>query len=350
MPTWGGILQELNSHKSNPHKFDHVRRKYLVDLSAYTNRAVILYATKFIQPGAVPPEFLSINDEDLQGLMEVFHGVNCPDLDLIIHSPGGSIDAAEGLVMYLRSKFTNIRVIVPNLAMSAATMIACASDKIVMGKHSFLGPVDPQFVLNTEQGRRSVSAEEISEQFEQALKDCKDPAKLGAWIPILKSYGPDMLSKCQHACTLSKNLVQGWLANYMFKGVPNGKRKAGQIASWLAKHKNSKSHGRHLSRDELKAKGLVIENLEDDQQLQELVLSVFHATTHTFMGTQAVKIIENHLGRAFVKSQLSQVQVQQQQIAIPPQQLQQLLKSVKVKQTTPQAPPSSSPPALPAPA
>jgi ClpP class serine protease len=29
------------------------------------------------------------------------------------------------------------------MAMSAATMIACAADVIVMGKHSFLGPIDP---------------------------------------------------------------------------------------------------------------------------------------------------------------------------------------------------------------
>ena len=44
-----------------------------------------------------------------------------------------------------------------------------------------------------------------------------------------------------------------------------------------------------------------MENLEDDDKLQDLVLSVFHATTHTFDGTGAVKIIENQLGKAFIK-------------------------------------------------
>jgi len=48
---------------------------------------------------------------------------------------------------------------------------------------------------------------------------------------------------------------------------------------------------------------LNIENLENDQELQDLVLSVFHATTHTFNGTTAVKIIENHNGKAFIKAQ-----------------------------------------------
>jgi hypothetical protein len=51
----------------------------------------------------------------------------------------------------------------------------------------------------------------------------------------------------------------------------------------------------------LEAHQLNIAHLEDDQVVQDLILSVFHATTHTFSGTPAVKIIENHLGKAFIK-------------------------------------------------
>ena len=71
----------------------------------------------------------------------------------------------------------------------------------------------------------------------------------------------------------------------------------------VADHQEFKSHGRHINRDKAKEMGLVIEDLEDDQEFQDLVLSVFHATTHTFNGTNAVKIIENHMGTAFVKQQ-----------------------------------------------
>ena len=54
----------------------------------------------------------------------------------------------------------------------------------------------------------------------------------------------------------------------------------------------------------------MVRDLEKDQTLQDLVLSVHHATMHTFAGTGAVKIVENHLGRAFVKvAQVIQVQV-----------------------------------------
>ena len=46
---------------------------------------------------------------------------------------------------------------------------------------------------------------------------------------------------------------------------------------------------------------LPVVRLEDDEVLQDLVLSVFHATTHTFSGTGAAKVVENHTGRAFIK-------------------------------------------------
>jgi ClpP class serine protease len=56
--------------------------------------------------------------------MGVFYELKGKDLDLIVHSPGGSPEATEAIVTYLRSKFNDIRVIVPQAAMSAATMLA----------------------------------------------------------------------------------------------------------------------------------------------------------------------------------------------------------------------------------
>lgn len=47
--------------------------------------------------------------------------------------------------------------------------------------------------------------------------------------------------------------------------------------------------------------GLVVECLEDDQTLQELVLSVHHAMMHTIEGTLASKVVENHKGAAYIQ-------------------------------------------------
>ena len=89
---------------------------------------------------------LIINDEDKAGFMQAAHNVDkSVGLDLIRHTPGGSVTAAESIVDYLLKVFKDdLRVIVPQLAMSAGTMIACAANEIVMGKQSNLGPIDPQ--------------------------------------------------------------------------------------------------------------------------------------------------------------------------------------------------------------
>ena len=250
----------------------------------------------------MPSEEVIISDEDIHALMEVSNKLQGSDLDLILHSPGGYPESAEALVSYLRSRFSHIRIIVPQLAMSAASMIACSADEIVLGKHSFLGPTDPQIPLATGTGLTLVPAQAVLDQFEKAKEECVDPAKLSAWLPMLGQYGPSLLVRCETALDLSRKLVKTWLANYMFREDLDSSAKASKIAAWLADHQHFKSHHRHIPRSELQQQELKVKHLEDDEKLQDLSLSVFHAVVHTFTGTPAVKIVENHTGRAFVKN------------------------------------------------
>lgn len=87
----------------------------------------------------------------------------------------------------------------------------------------------------------------------------------------------------------------------MFSDQKEKRQKAESISNWLADHETLKSHARHMSREVLRERGMTIRDLESDETLQDLSLSVFHATTHTFTGTTTVKIVENYTGRAFVK-------------------------------------------------
>ena len=87
----------------------------------------------------------------------------------------------------------------------------------------------------------------------------------------------------------------------MFSEIDDRSERAEEVAEWLAGHDNFKSHSRHIPRTEVEERGLAVSRLEDDQVLQDLALSVFHATTHTFSSTPAAKIVENHTGRAFIK-------------------------------------------------
>lgn len=314
MPSWGEIGIQIASEMQASNGtglrddgtavIDGVRRDYLAKVSEITGRPTVLYATRWTVTGTpfvAPPDTLSIVYEDVHGFMETLHGNGMDQLNLILHSPGGSPNAAAAIVQYIRSKFNNVVVYVPHMAMSAATMIACAANTIVMGKHSFIGPVDPQFNMQTNLGIRMVPAQAIVDQFEKAKEECVDPTKLAAWAPMLAQYGPDLLMACQNAQDLSKQLVTEWLKAWMFGGDDNAHEKATWVADWLADHKEFKDHGRPISRDEAGARGLIIEKLEDNQQLQDAVLSVFHATSHTFAATSCAKIIENDKGKAFLK-------------------------------------------------
>ena len=144
MPDWSEIIREIQ-HSEIATTFDVVRRKYLRELSEYTKRNVIAYYSSWLNKPTA--QNLDINDADMNGFMNCVHNMDCSKgLDLILHTPGGSPAAAEAIVNYLREKFNfDIRVIVPHLAMSAGTMIACAAKEIVMGLQSSLGPIDPQF-------------------------------------------------------------------------------------------------------------------------------------------------------------------------------------------------------------
>jgi hypothetical protein len=120
-------------------------------------------------------------------------------------------------------------------------------------------------------------------------------------MPTVYVHGPSLLKQYQNYIDLSRVLVSKWLREYMFADRKDANKNAKAIANYLSDHKQFKTHSRHISRDEAKAKGLIIDDLETDQDFQDLVVSVFHATTHTFSATGVVKIIENHMGRAFIK-------------------------------------------------
>ena len=65
-------------------------------------------------------------------------------IDLILHTPGGLVLAASQIADALKAHPSRVTVFVPHYAMSGGTLLALASDEIVMAPHAVLGPVDPQ--------------------------------------------------------------------------------------------------------------------------------------------------------------------------------------------------------------
>jgi ClpP class serine protease len=65
-------------------------------------------------------------------------------IDIILHTPGGLVLAAEQIARALASHEAKVTVFVPHYAMSGGTLLALAADEIVMDEHAVLGPIDPQ--------------------------------------------------------------------------------------------------------------------------------------------------------------------------------------------------------------
>ncbi len=297
MPARNDILNEILSAKNAAQ--DNVRRKYIRELSEYTGRDTIVYITAYTTVKMVhtPPQLISVMSDDIHGFMSVLHGLRNDKLDLIIHSPGGSAEAAEQIVNYLRAKYSHIRAIIPQCAMSAATMIACACDEIIMGKHSAIGPIDPQITFPTPNGLFTAPAQSLLSEFEQAKKEVIDnPSVAPIWVSKLLNLPHGILDICKNTTDLSIEKVEQWLASFMFKGDTDGRRKANAIANWLGTARNHKTHGRPIPLNIAQEQGLKVIPLELDQELQEKVLSVFHSSIVTIEVTNTIKIIENQNG------------------------------------------------------
>jgi hypothetical protein len=227
------------------------------------------------------------------------------------------LEATESIVDILRQKFSDIRFFIPNVAKSAATMLALSGDEIYLAGSSELGPIDPQMISRKSSGEFTQSpAQAIIDQFESAQEDlASNPNKLPAWIPILSMYGPSLYQDSKNAIKLSKEIVRSWLIKYMFKSLPNNKKinRARRVVNYFADHRSLKSHGRRIGLTEIEQnlKDLLrIKRLDDDPVLYDKVMGVYYCFLEIFQRSPAFKIIQNNQGGRYIRQIQLQVQPQ----------------------------------------
>jgi ClpP class serine protease len=86
-----------------------------------------------------------INIEDSEAVLRAIRLTpNDQPIDLILHTPGGLVLAAEQIAKALADHKGKVTVFIPHYAMSGGTLIAMAAAEIVMDRNAVLGPVDPQ--------------------------------------------------------------------------------------------------------------------------------------------------------------------------------------------------------------
>lgn len=303
MPNWDSVLKEISQLQatSNESAFDKARRKYLKRLYQHTGRNIIAYYSGYLSKPRI--EGIEINDEDKNGFMLCIHELDRgKGLDLILHTPGGDGQATISLVEYLRSMFGNdMRAIVPQIAMSAGTMIAFSCKEIVMGKQSSLGPIDPQFGV--------IAAANLLEEVKKARADIMTNPNLAAfWSPILSKITPSFLERCEWAIKDANGFLETTLRYNMLSHLSkiDQDKKIKSVAKSFANNEG-RAHNTHIQYQQCFDSGLTVRRLEDDQKLQDLVLTIHHCYMHTLSNTGAFKIVENHLGRAMVRQQTMQL-------------------------------------------
>ncbi|MGA9363622.1 MAG: serine protease [Bacteroidota bacterium] len=320
--SWGSVLKEFDaevqrakeesqrSGKPSVINFDSLVEAKISSLIDLTQRSLVIYAVDFFnsQKVAVAGIDAQILPSDKDGFVEVTRDLPSGPLDVILHSPGGSLEATEAIVSILRHKFNHVRFIVPNIAKSAATMLALSGDEIILASSAELGPIDPQFNFPRGDGAIIPSpAQAIIDQFEGAEQELsKNPSKLPAWIPILPMYGPSLYQDCKNALKLSKEVVRSWLTKYMYKDLPKKSRvnRARKVVNYFANHKHFKSHGRKIGIAEIEkhlGNLLKLRKLDDDVVLYNRVMGLYFALLHLFQRTSSLKILWNNLGKKFVR-------------------------------------------------
>jgi ClpP class serine protease len=142
---FASVINELNIVQDQLIKRQDLMRrieKALSDRYKAPNR-IISYIFRFDHPKSM------ITSADIAPLEAVLTSIShAQELNVILHSPGGDGSIIEKIVEMCRGHLprdnAKLRVIVPNIAKSAATVFALGADTIIMGYCSELGPIDPQ--------------------------------------------------------------------------------------------------------------------------------------------------------------------------------------------------------------
>lgn len=261
---------------------------YLKEYSEKTGRNVIVYSSSFL---TTDQDEVYIDEFDKVGFMTVVKDLNTKKgLDLILHTPGGEVNATESIIDYLHAVFgKNIRAVVPQIAMSGGTMIACSCKEILMGEHSSLGPVDPQIL--------DVSAKSIIKEHDIAKKEIiEQPESIPFWEILLNKYPENTLIECKNAIKWSEFILDKSLKYSMFE---NNQKQIDKIKEALITGETTKDHSQNLSLSKCKDIGLNVKNLENDETLHELVLSIHNACLSYFNHKLSSKLFLNQKGQIF---------------------------------------------------
>lgn len=241
------------------HAERYQRQAQIAKIQELTGRRLICYVSSLAA---------SIDRDDTVPFVDLLH--NLPigeDLDLLLHTPGGDIDAAEKLTVMLRKRVgeAQLRVVVPDLAKSAGTLMALAADSIVMSDSSELGPIDPQIALADRHGNLIPhSVQSYLDAYQRHAQELRnDPADEAARI-MLSKLDPHTVRLFDAIRQRAQRLAENQLKLGMFRG---GTGNFTLVASKLIDTNEWLSHGQMIDADAAQVIGLVVEYMDPQSEL-----------------------------------------------------------------------------------
>ncbi|MFN0008779.1 MAG: SDH family Clp fold serine proteinase [Planctomycetota bacterium] len=245
------------------HAARYQRQALIREIQEQTNNRLLAY----VGPKA------SVNRDDTLGIVELLQSVPCEtNIDLLLHTPGGDIDAAEKSMALLRRAVgtAKLRVIVPDFAKSAGTLMAVAADVVVMSDSSELGPIDPQIVLDDGRGnaiQHSVLSyiDAFNGHSEALRSDPNDPVAR----VMLNKIDPATLNVYTAVKERARRLAEDHLNRGM--RVPNFT----EIANKLIDNKRWLTHGQMIGYQAAQGLKLKIEYLPPEDELWRLFWQLY---------------------------------------------------------------------------
>jgi len=239
------------------HALRYQRQALIKKIEERTGHQLICYIAGIEAP---------IERDDVVAFVDLLHNVQPDrDLDLMLHTPGGDGDAAEKLISLARKKVGKgaLRVVVPDYAKSAGTLMALGADAVCMSDSSELGPIDPQVVRSDQSGNRAqFSVQCYLDAYDDhtaALQ--KNPNDVAAQI-MLGQLDPATVKRYQAVRDRARVLAEDLLKRGMFRNGGNWSKTAGELLDT----KRWQSHAQMISYEDAQVLGLTIEPLDADSQ------------------------------------------------------------------------------------
>jgi membrane-bound ClpP family serine protease len=198
-----------------------------------------------------------IDRDDTAGFMEILHNISPEtNIDLLLHTRGGDVDAAEKLLTLVQATVGagELRVIIPDFAKSAGTLMALGADMLIMSDSSELGTIDPQIWSDDGRGNEICHSvlsylDAFKIQSEALRKNPDDPvARL-----MLNKIDPTTLRNFEAIRDRARNFAEDQLKR---KG-----RNFSQIASALLDTTRWPSHGQMIKWQDVRDLGLTVDYL-----------------------------------------------------------------------------------------